>query len=1160
MTSLSNLKQLLRRRAAEGALFPRKPLSDEEYSAGFSILVGGPGESTYEEFILPQLSQLLAPLFYSRTHVSVLEIGPGPESVLERLPGNLRRKIKQYTAFEPNVLFAAGLEERLCSLPEPFLSLQNPPAVHRVPFTLNSHVGSGSSPDATGVAQKFDIILFCHSMYGMRPKYRYIEEALGMLVEQHKDGMVVVFHRDATMDFNGLVCQKTVTFPTWVTQILDSDEILDCFASFVSGFTIQDTNVGRTLQLEWREICRELGQRQGAGRLLFRSPEAMTVFTRSSLELPKLTVQVPSMTGTSLVKNREALLHQPATVMKPTSIVHLQQCIRWALNHNVSLTVVGGGHSGQCLWPGIVAIDMAAFNQVHVLAAETKDGEPGSQSGCLIVAEAGCKSGDIVNRALAENLTVPLGARPSVGAGLWLQGGIGHLARLHGLSCDAVLGAVMVSVDSGQVFCIGHVPYNHQPAGAVRPANEADLLWSLKGAGTNFGIVISVTFAAYAAPAFSVRNWVVPACDSLKAQTQLHEIGNVARKLPRTCSADMYLYWDNDRLHVGVTMFDSDTTGLPSCATSESDYASMEKVLGPAKNPCHKLVDSVGLFETEMYMAAMHGGHGGGKTSSFKRCLFLGGIGEAKVVSRLVAAIVTRPTPLCYLHLLQGGGAIGDVADNATAFGCRSWDYACVITGVWPREQDGTGASFAAVEWVYSVAENLLPLSCGAYGADLGPDPRDAVLARKAFGPNRPRLAGIKRKMDPQNVLAYACPLPKAPQRQRLILLVTGDSCAGKDYCADVWAAMLKEWADQSLTVRVASISDAFKREYAEATGADLGRLLCDRNYKEKHRPAMTTFFENQVRQRPSLPEEHFLAVVYEVSDTDVLLITGMRDEAPVATFSHLVPDSRMLEVHVNADERTWHASHASHAEDGDCETSRNVKSKKHEKSNKGYCPSFTFDNNKVGDEAARSFAKHILFPFLGDDLQRLSRMVRSASDFPRPGIDFRHVLGICQQPGGLDLCSTLLQTHFVGDWADVNAVVCCEAGGYLFAPVLASRVNVPLVLIREAGKLPPPTISVPKFSSHISSSVSSKTEGTRIEMDRDAVCGGESVVVVDDVLATGETMCAVLQLLSSAGVEAERICIMVVAEFPIHRGRDLLRKCGFGRVAIQSLLVFDGA
>lgn len=188
--------------------------------------------------------------------------------------------------------------------------------------------------------------------------------------------------------------------------------------------------------------------------------------------------------------------------------------------------------------------------------------------------------------------------------------------------------------------------------------------------------------------------------------------------------------------------------------------------------------------------------------------------------------------------------------------------------------------------------------------------------------------------------------------------------------------------------------------------------------------------------------------------------------------------------------------------------------------------------------------------------------MVRQVADFPRPGIEFRHVLGISQQPGGLALCTSLLQTHFTGDWAKVDAVACCEVGGFVYASALASRVDLPLVLIREAGKLPPPIVSVIKPPSHISSLASNNSKEKWIEMERDVVPRGASVVMVDDVLSTGKTLGAVLQLLDEAGIGAEDVMIMVVAEFPAHHGRELLRQRGqrgFGRINIQSLLVFDG-
>jgi FAD/FMN-containing dehydrogenase len=129
---------------------------------------------------------------------------------------------------------------------------------------------------------------------------------------------------------------------------------------------------------------------------------------------------VPLLKGDKVIKNREARLYRPALIVRPTEVQQVQQCVRWALKHGVGLSIVGGGHSGHCIWPNVVSVDMDAFDQVHILTAGDGGEESGSDSGPLVIAEAGCKTGDIVRKTMAADLTVPLGSRPSVGAGLWL--------------------------------------------------------------------------------------------------------------------------------------------------------------------------------------------------------------------------------------------------------------------------------------------------------------------------------------------------------------------------------------------------------------------------------------------------------------------------------------------------------------------------------------------------------------------------------------------------------------------------------------------------------------------------------------------------------------------------------------------------------------------
>lgn len=1148
MASFDHLKQALKEILTEDTLSLNQPLSDTQYNAGFDILMHGSEWTSYSDFIIPQLSQLLSQILKSRSSISVLEIGPGSKTVLSYVPIHLRRKIRRYAALEPNALSAASLEQSLfphLKADYLFPCLENAPDIYQTSFSLDRNpIDDGG---------KFDIIIFCHSMYGMKPRHSYVRRALELLIEEPEGGVVVIFHRDDNFELDGLTCDRTANFPTGTFSVPNDDATLDTFVPFVTGLVKQDGKLDGEVRSKCHKICRDLAchDQGGPDRLVFTSPQRMVTFTQHATALPELEEQVPCAKKDRTFKSWEARLHQPASIIKPTTIKHVQQCINWALKHKVGLAVIGGGHSANCARPNVVSVDMEAFDQVHIINTDKVRFSPSSDFS--VVAEAGCKAGGIIQKALESGLTVPLGSRPSVGAGLWLQGGIGHLTRSHGLACDAIIGAVIVSVESGQLLLIGEVPSQHVPVGAKRPKNEKDLLWAIRGAGTNFGIVISVTFKTYPAPTYSVRKWVFRMSNKTQKRDRLGDLKSIAKDLPRNCSVDGYLYWENGQLHLGVTMFESSTSRVafkvPAAVVSR---------LGSEGE--HEMVDSVGLFESEMYMSGMHGGHGGGKTTSFKRCIFLKDIAVMQVTDILISAIENRPSQLCYLHLLQGGGAVGNKAADATAFGCRNWDFACVITGVWPRDQDGTKIARTTVEWVYSVARDLLPFCDGVYGADLGPDPRDNVLAMKAFGPNLPRLARLKQFSDPFNVIAYNCPLPKPPVEQKLIILVTGDSAAGKDYCANIWVSTITTCTHGILSARSVSISDATKREYATNFGADLDRLLSDRSYKEKHRSKLTKFYQDQLCKRPQLPMDHFSSVVENAGDVDVLFITGMRDEAPVATFSHLVPDSRLLDLRVQASQ-SMRQTRKGHL-DGDKNNEKDKDTTSNSASNSTtlhYIPSLIFNNDRPGNEAAEAFATSHLLPFLHEDLKRLANMVRAEPDFPSKGIVFRHVLDICQQPGGLTLCTNLLQRHFSGDWAKIDALVCCEAGGFLFASPLGMRLEIPLALVRKSGKLPQPIISVATSPSHISSKELNETNATRVEMNRDSVRNGGLVVIVDDVFATGKTLCAVLELLVELGVPARNISIMVVAELPIHNGREMLRKKGFGEVSIQSLLVFGG-
>ena len=602
MATLDSLKQELRS-AATANKSPNTPkmsnLSDEQYSAGFSTLAA---QKAYRDFIIPQLSSLfsslLSSLLSTRPSLSILEIGPGPKSVLGRLPGHHQRRIGKYTAFEPNKLFAPRLMQSLRSASEGG-EAQLPCLESEPDIRCESFPAPEEEMACFGDGEKFDVILFCHSLYGMKNKHGVIEHALGLLRRDSGDETVVVFHRDGNLELDGLVCRRMAVFPTGVVHVRDEDEALDTFTDFVAGSAVRDIAAVKEVHEAYREVCRTLGRREGArpGYLSFSSPEIMVTFEKKASDLPALTKQVPLANGESRIKNREARIRHPSAVVRPETIQHVQQCVRWALNNKAGLSIVGGSHSGNCSWSHVVAVDMSAFNEIQVLPTGSED-PSASNAAPLVVVGAGCTSGEIIGATLKAGLTVPLGSRPSVGAGLWLQGGIGHLSRLHGLTSDSIVGAVVVSVADGQIMHIGCVPSQHRPTVSVRPDNDNEMLWMLKGAGTNLGVVISVTFQAVNAPKYAYRNWVVPLDNTRhSAMLKLQQFDeSIACKLPKHCSADAYLFCEGGKLQLGITVFEASSAGTANeePTISAEDLTKMLGLGGPST-----LVNSIGLFQAE---------------------------------------------------------------------------------------------------------------------------------------------------------------------------------------------------------------------------------------------------------------------------------------------------------------------------------------------------------------------------------------------------------------------------------------------------------------------------------------------------------------------------------------------------------------------------------
>jgi len=175
-----------------------------------------------------------------------------------------------------------------------------------------------------------------------------------------------------------------------------------------------------------------------------------------------------------------------------------------------------------------------------------------------------------------------------------------------------------------------------------------------------------------------------------------------------------------------------------------------------------------------------------------------------------------------------------------------------------------------------------------------------------------------------------------------------------------------------------------------------------------------------------------------------------------------------------------------------------------------------------------------------GSDCEHLKKLVREVPDFPKPGILFYDITTLLRDKVGFATLIDALSEHYLD--AKVDTVLAIEARGFIFGPALAYRLNAGFVPIRKPGKLPAQTI---KWSYELEYGTDT------LEIHKDAIKPGERVIIVDDLLATGGTANACVQLAKSLG--AEIVGLGFVVELDFLKGRQK-----FEGSEVFSLLHYD--
>lgn len=160
--------------------------------------------------------------------------------------------------------------------------------------------------------------------------------------------------------------------------------------------------------------------------------------------------------------------------------------------------------------------------------------------------------------------------------------------------------------------------------------------------------------------------------------------------------------------------------------------------------------------------------------------------------------------------------------------------------------------------------------------------------------------------------------------------------------------------------------------------------------------------------------------------------------------------------------------------------------------------------------------------------MTELSKYIRTVNDFPKPGIGFKDITTLTKDPIGFKLSIDMMLEKLAN--VDVELILGIESRGFIFGAALADRMGVGLDLIRKKGKLPGATASETYDLEYGTDS---------IEIHADSFKKGSKIVIVDDLLATGGTMAASINLVKKLGGEIS--CVLFLIELEFLKGREKL-------------------
>ena len=412
----------------------------------------------------------------------------------------------------------------------------------------------------------------------------------------------------------------------------------------------------------------------------------------------------------------------PALILRCTDTDDVVAAVAHARREGLPIAVRAGGHSmaGLSVCDDGLVVDLTPMRRVSVDAVAR-----------VATVQAGVIWRELDAATQAHGLAVPGGEVSDTGvAGLTLGGGIGWIGRRHGLSCDNLRGATVVTA-SGETV---HASLDEHP----------DLFWALRGAGANFGIVTELELGLHpVGPQLYGGELIHPGYRDVDALTVLLEHASAVTEDVRLMAA---LVTAPEAPFVPPEARGQQVCVIVGahCGDLDSGRAALEplRAFGPPVVDMLREMSYVELQQTvdKTIPAGRH---------AYVKSDFLARLDE-RALAVLAEHHMTATSPHCQILVHQMGGALAREPVGGTAFPNRDAEWMLTVIAMWtdPNEE-----AEPHVAWARSLWQAMRPWSAGTYVNHLGDE--GAHRVREAYGASYARLVALKEQWDPDNVFRH---------------------------------------------------------------------------------------------------------------------------------------------------------------------------------------------------------------------------------------------------------------------------------------------------------------------------------------------------------------------------------------------------------------------